>query len=140
MASCKDCIHYELCEPLCRNMYENGECDCCYINFCGFKSNVKKCLYFKDKSKIVELPCDIGDTVWYICQHNTISLEKDKIYKATVVRFSIAKYKDIGTVVCAVIQIKDKYGTTEVTDVIDFGKTVFLSPEEAEKSLKRRDK
>ena len=119
MKSCKDCVHQEACFDWCR----------------GFGKEAEHCEHFKDKSKIVELPFDVGDTVWYICQHNTISLEKDKIYKATVVRFFIAKYKDIGTVVSAVIQIKDEYGTTEVPDIIDFGKTVFLSPEEAEKAL-----
>lgn len=56
--TCKDCIHYEVCEVQAFN---------------GFNKNFepekdwKHCGVFKDKSKYIELPCKVGDTVYWIC-------------------------------------------------------------------------
>ena len=51
--TCKDCIHYGLCETK-----GNAEVFVRGIeNICG---------YFKDKSKYIELPCKVGDTLYVI--------------------------------------------------------------------------
>lgn len=56
--TCNNCIHYELCEVQAFN---------------GFNKNWdpekdwKHCGVFKDKSKYIELPCKVGDTVYAIC-------------------------------------------------------------------------
>lgn len=51
--TCKDCIHYGLCETK-----GNAEIFVRGIeNICG---------YFKDKSKYIEVPCKVGDTVYWI--------------------------------------------------------------------------
>lgn len=56
--TCKDCLHYELCDTQAFN---------------GFNKNFepekdwKYCGVFKDKSKYIELPCKVGDTVYWIC-------------------------------------------------------------------------
>lgn len=59
MATCKDCIHYDVCEytdryiPLSDGKYCNS-------------TNVEKIgCPFIDKSKIIELPCKVGDKVWW---------------------------------------------------------------------------
>ena len=55
--TCKECIHYELCEVQAFN---------------GFNKNFepekdwKHCGVFKDKSKYIELPCKVGDVVYWI--------------------------------------------------------------------------
>ncbi len=46
MTMCKDCVHIELCNDVCMVSYDD---------------NAEQCTYFKDVSKIVELPCKIGD-------------------------------------------------------------------------------
>ena len=46
MKTCKDCIHFEVC---------------CYVDVF-----LPACDSFKDKSKIIELPCAIGDNVYMI--------------------------------------------------------------------------
>ena len=46
MKTCKDCIHFEVC---------------CYVDVF-----LPACDSFKDKSKFIELPCAIGDTVYMI--------------------------------------------------------------------------
>ena len=49
MASCKDCMHEEVCNIFldCLNEYD-----------------AEKCVYFKDRNRFVELPCKVGDTVY----------------------------------------------------------------------------
>ena len=49
MATCKDCINYDVCSKM------NTNCD---------RGN--HCEMFKDREKFVKLPCKVGDTVYYI--------------------------------------------------------------------------
>lgn len=52
MATCKDCIHYDVC------------------GFNEYKDFNEICSFFKDKSRIVELPCKVGDKVHKIIKSN----------------------------------------------------------------------
>lgn len=56
--TCKDCVHFEVCA----NVY-------CEVTAETEIKNIhnKPCFYFKDKSKYIELPCKVGDTVYWIC-------------------------------------------------------------------------
>lgn len=93
-SQCKDCVHYCLCEP--NSMAYGSKI---------YKSKAEeKCKHFKDKSRFVELPCEIGREVYWI--------NNGKLYKS---KFSLA----------------DMCGA--------YGKTVFLTREEAEKALKKRE-
>ena len=85
-------------------------------------------------NNVVVLPCNIGDTVYYINQYSDIYLHKNFIYEAKVARMVITKNNEIALV----IHIKDEHGLTEFPNVKDFGKTVFLSKAEAENVLKER--
>lgn len=49
MAECKDCIHHDICYWI----VEHG-------------CTSKTCFYFKEKSKVIDVPCKIGDTAWCI--------------------------------------------------------------------------
>lgn len=86
-------------------------------------------------NNVVVLPCNIGDTVYYINQYSDIYLHKNFIYEAKVARMVITKNNEIALV----IHIKDEHGLTEFPNVKDFGKTVFLSKAEAENVLKERN-
>lgn len=55
--NCEDCFHYEACNQT--NLEEAG--------FPLPITSIKYCEIFKDKSKIVELPCNVGDRVYVIC-------------------------------------------------------------------------
>ena len=79
---------------------------------------------------VVVPPCKIGDIVWYINKHPHISLFKNSVYKAEVVRIVTTA---LGT--SLVIQIKSE-GCCEIPNITDWGKTVFLTREEAEQALK----
>lgn len=50
--TCQDCVHYEVCDALEKNGISK-----IYPSLCG---------YFKDKSKFIELPCEVGDNVYHI--------------------------------------------------------------------------
>ena len=56
---CKDCLHYKLCGVF------------------GYVSPVKFCGFYTDRSRFVELPCKVGDTVY--------RLKDDKVTKEQVV-------------------------------------------------------
>jgi len=80
-------------------------------------------------------PCKVGDKVYFISNNPiNLSVKADTIYEADVVRIVTTH---LGTTL--VIQIHNEYGCTEIPDVKDFGKTVFLTKEEAKKALKERD-
>ena len=103
MATCKDCIHYELCFDDNITQFDDG--------------NAEQCAYFKDKSKLVELPCKVGDTVYEIDGGDS---ESGNIY-SRVVRKIIFDTKGIAF------------------DERAIGKSIFLTREEAEKVLKERE-
>ena len=85
----------------------------------------------EEQGRLIELPCKIGDTVYYINTHNRLSLFKNTVYEAKVARFVTTRY---GTSI--VIQIRNEYGCTELYSEDNYNKTVFLTKEEAEVALK----
>lgn len=94
MASCKDCIHEKVCNYFDGDLNEEG---------------AEKCVYFKDLSRFVELPCKVGDTVY---QTDGIRIYENKIERI------IFDTNNIGF------------------DETSIGKSIFLTREEAEKALK----
>lgn len=114
-----------------RKLNDDGGC----INGCIVPKLYKHLAEYEDLEEqglLIKLPCKVRTEVFYICQKNTIALEKGKIYKA-VVSGLYAFEKGV----CVTIQIYDDYGCTELEEINNFGKTVFLTKEEAEKALKR---
>lgn len=57
MSKCIDCLHYNICTF--------GKCDI-----------ISGCPFYTKRSEWVHLPCEVGDTVWYITGigHNLIKL------------------------------------------------------------------
>ena len=54
MASCKDCVHYDVCVIMENSSEDNKENYCKEFN----------CPDFKDRNRFVELPRRVGDTVY----------------------------------------------------------------------------
>lgn len=104
MASCRDCI----CEQVCK--YNDGVNEYCKGN----------CPHFKDRTRFVELPCKIGDTVYVI--------ENNEIIEDFVDQIGIGYYCD-GENIYQMDGIKTDWYFS------DIGKTVFLTPEAAGKAL-----
>lgn len=109
--TCKDCVHYDVCQ------YDGELCD-----------NPDMCEFFKPKSRFVELPCKVGQTVYVVSPTYPL---RNSIYECTIAQVTIERIK--GEVVFGFLC----YGGM-CFDSMDIGKTVFPSREEAELALKER--
>lgn len=118
--TCKDCIHYDVCIKQ------------QYIDFVN-KDWSRKCKDFLDKSKIIELPCKVGDEVYYLGGH--YERHKTKIY-VDEIKKGIVDHITIGQKGVPQIDVCDDENVWTTFDCVDdLGKIVFLKKEEAEKAL-----
>lgn len=107
--SCKDCLHYEVC-----NYHICEETD----------MTVAECTHFTDTSEWVHSPCKEGDSIF--CDGELFS---DR-YAGKVMEFTAAIVRtQVCTTHCGEIDM--------IFNFKDFGKTVFLTREDAEKALKK---
>lgn len=61
--TCKDCFHHEVCSQFSKADGANHE----YYSYTNLS---EKCECFKDKSRLANLPCKIGDTAYGIRDYN----------------------------------------------------------------------
>lgn len=129
MVSCKDCLHIDVCEIRTCYMCDGFACDDCEIhsNY-GKIPSIKNCKYFKDRNRFVDLPCNIGDTVYYFLNHSDY-----KKYEAVeVIGFHIDKYRTAFQIeIC---------GYKILVDIEFLGEKIFLTQEEAERVLNSLEK
>lgn len=131
--TCNNCIHYELCEVQAFNDFNKNW---------DPEKDWKHCGVFKDKSKYIELPCKVGDTVY--CLDTLVDKDKcDKCpfyYEGGMGDYPACEKSITGSRSAECIEIKEEIGTLK--DILwwmfrnDFGKTVFLTKSEAEQKLK----
>lgn len=104
--TCKDCIHHEVCKKT-RIMNPSH-------------NYATECNDYNDRSRFVELPCNMGDTVY-------IALNGYGVLKDTVKEFRITSKR---------IWIRpEKFGMDCLLENM-----AFLTREEAEQALKEREK
>lgn len=119
--TCKDCIHYELCNFV--NKYYHVP----------FAHATDDCEILKEKSKFIELPCKIGDIITALWDVPTTS--KYVPYLAEVKEFRQSKRN--GEVICIVrVEPIEYRGRIKEYSVSEFGKLLFFSYDEAAKALK----
>ena len=118
MKSCDDCFHCDVCP---KEHYPT-DMNPVYIDYSTRQDVNESCFDFKDKAKIIELPCAPGD----------------KLYDARTnyhdyIRTDIVREFEV----CCVDYVIVPWETWSVKDVhsYEFGKTVFSTKEEAEKKL-----
>lgn len=120
MATCKDCLHVDVCCSYLSTAYNK-----CKLAIPDFKllKNIEcdECEHFKDRSRFVELPCKVGDTVY--------RLKDGKVTKEQVVEFGISSR---GVVLYRTLGYELGYSDY-------FGNSLFFSKEEAEQALKERE-
>lgn len=110
---CKDCYHFDVCAN--------------YLHDQGYTLGVDiaatKCPFYKDKSRIIELPCKVGDTLFIVDSE----YENGPIVKT----------------ICTEIKIdsEDMWVCSNYDEFYfdEFGVTVFLTREAAEQALKERE-
>ena len=134
MASCRDCIHDKVCSEYFHAFWghtANKHSD--LIN-----ADPKDCPYFKVRSRFVELPCHVGDTV-YMLTEQTQKLGRKKITKTVIVECCVDNFRigDAGYPSAALCNNENVwcYGVEPKM----FGEIIFLSREEAEQALKERE-
>lgn len=122
--TCKDCLHFAICA----NVYCEVTAETEIKNIHG-----KPCFYFKDKSKYIELPCKVGNTVYHYCKEVCAILPY--FIERIVIDYDVDNSNGYWTFegMCS----KDD----ELIDAFDFttneiGKIVFLTKFEAEQKLK----
>lgn len=133
--TCKDCYGCEICAEF-GSEHLPSDLDSRYFEYKDIDNVEQECPCFKDKSRFVELPCKVGDTVYlvdfeygiYKCIVNDIQILSDNEPVYTLYFYS-----------------QNGYEPAELEWDIDieidcFGKTVFLTKEEAEQALKGREK
>lgn len=111
MASCKDCLHVDVCKN--RDIF----------------GDMAICEHFKDRTRFVELPCKFLHNCFVL---PTINNNFSDIAEMKCIGFSLSH---------------DSYNANLITDKNKlyqprfeaFGKTVFLTREEAERALKERE-
>ena len=108
MSKCIDCLHYNICTF--------GKCDI-----------ISGCPFYTDRSEWVHLPCNIGKKFFRTipwrnivdeCVVSSLTKKADKTWK---IRLTSSVFRT----------------TFEIT-INDIGKTVFLTREEAEKTLEEK--
>ena len=119
MAMCKDCVHVEVCREYVEGLAAAR----------GVRLSVKEldsvlecddCKHFKDRSRFVELPCKVGDTVYYFNSAGEIYSQK---VSGFIVNF-------VGILVDSDV----------IFDSHLMGDRFFSTREEAEQALKEREK
>ena len=127
--TCKDCVHYDVCNRI-GNKILNG---------------FEVCNQFKDKSRFVELPCKVGDTVYKICPISNrlkigdmwdgrkVKTDCDRCAWQNCDCHDIGYHKDHLNIIHP-IQMKNEIDILRRKEY--FGQIYFLTPEEAEEKLK----
>ena len=121
--TCKDCIHYDVCAI-------NGV----DVENTTFKKELC-CGEFKDKSRFVELPCKLGDSIFYVHRN---SKGNNSIFKVNVFGIVVNIYDDFKKIYLKIIY-KNTDGYIDRATAI-YGVNAFSSLEEAELKLKELSK
>lgn len=117
MASCRDCLHYNMCLDKFRKSKADGFYKSCTEE--EYFAHADECDFFIDKSRFIEIPCKAGQTVYCI--------RYDKARKPFVKPLGVLSITAYG-----------KGGFTVFTTKEDtWGITAFATAEEAEKALQR---
>lgn len=121
--TCKDCIHYKVCCQ--KRLHVVTGMD--FVYRYKHKHIEQVCKDYKDRSRFVGLPCKIGDIgyAFYARKSKYNANPKPIIKRGLITEMRFNRNMDLLATVHRV-----------ATGII--GKTVFLTPEEAEQALKER--
>lgn len=120
---CKNCIHYSLCN------YE----EICHYDIDNIK-NAKDCSFFQDRSRFVELPCRVGDKVYF----NNVHLRYARVIAIYIDASGGMFDLDITTNIATATGYEHFINKDYTFE--DIGRRLFLTREEAEQALKEREK
>ena len=120
--TCKDCIHFSLCDYNTNNSVTIQKVNLIY------DEGAESCSFFKDRSKIIELPCKVGETIFV--------LDNDNIQKRKVIGVEYLYFVD-DTKHHYNIVVSDGCGHIDIKFNC-VGRDVFLTKESAEQALREK--
>lgn len=120
--TCKDCIHFDVCE----NLYE--------IHGDGLSGESHVCDYFADRSRFVELPCRVGDKVYF----NNVHLRYARVIAIYIDASGGMFDLDITTNIATATGYEHFINKDYTFE--DIGRRLFLTREEAERALKLKER
>lgn len=128
----KHCLHWEVCK-LTPPEYATAK----YYTFCNC---AEKCECFKDKSKYIELPCKVGDTVYVLDYENDNAVDYSG-YIFIMANNDFAFLSPILNGESNPIEICNEYFRRSIDDEDNSGVIVpltelFITKSEAEQKLK----
>lgn len=114
---CNDCINYKTCELFGENIFGNQ-----------YANKVEEvCLYFKDKSLFVELPCKVGQICYKVWQGEILEVKVASIHYEPLPSFTYTiRFNSLG-VLCLMAD-----GTRNEKYSWD----IYITKEEAERKLR----
>lgn len=129
MAKCKDCIHREACMKFNKVRVE-------VLEKTASRGADELCDTFADKSRYIKLPCKVGDTVYVLTSDSPTGIEESRV------KTMLLQEMPYGTTIKIIVPcIYDDWGGDYNTFYPNyFGKTVFLTKEEAEAAIAERSK
>lgn len=148
MASCKDCIHYEVCKDYIETLAKAKNADLEAISKWLDEMTSKsaqtdcECEHFKDRSLFVKLPCKVGDPYFEIEQYCT---ERGFYNEPRQTDIMDCEYCDDDGVCDRQYRITEKrfISLIQIFDykekVVDRYNRIFLTKEEAEQALKKKE-
>ena len=110
--TCRNCIHFNDCLNNGCTRYYGTDVACADVE--------DRCNFFKDKSRFIEIPIELNQTVWFIRNNKIIETYIEKII-----------FKNNG------LYIKLACNKMYETSYNSIGKTVFLKKEDAEKAIRK---
>ena len=125
MVTCKDCLHNHVCALWRAQEGQDAKS--------WSDSDDWDCDYFADKSRFVELPCKVGDVVYYI-EGACYNSRRQTVRPIEVTEISWKCDRSGRDLWFALIANGTRYKFSSI------GKTVFLTREEAEAALSERTK
>ena len=102
---------------------------CTVLGECGGISRLRELAEADEDGRVVVLPCKVGDTVW-------ANLDGMRHPRKCVIEFANIGSHVTTIVFSTVDELREQYGVNPSS----FGKTVFLTREEAEKALEAMKK
>ena len=122
MASCKDCVHVEVCEDFTKAKLSPKRAE---ELLPVLREHGRTCEHFKDRARFVELPCVAGEYVYVIEPIFGESIEH------TIRRRKIKSIEPHAEI---------KFYGSWIHDFLSgFGRYIFSTYEEAEQALKERE-
>ena len=130
MAICAECVHVDVCHEFVKELAAARGLKLGSVEEISAILQSDDCEQFKDRSRFVELPCKVGDTVYF----NNVHLRYAKVIAIYIDASGGMFDLDIATNIETVAGYEHFINKDYTFE--DVGRRLFLTSEEAERALK----